>query len=162
MSEAYTIAVEPWSAGWWADARPLAEAHFAEVDGGVEPRRQFKLDGRLMGLMQEAGALHLVTARSGNGDMVGYFTWQTTLDVESEGLLIAQQGAWYAWNGHFRLAVRMFDFSMEHLRSLGVQCIFPHHRMQGRGCNIGRFFRRRGAKLIQHTYCLWIGDGQHA
>lgn len=153
----HSIAVERWSPDWWADAKPLAEAHFAEVDGGVEPRRRFKLDERLMALMQEAGCLHLITARGHNGDMLAYFTWQTSLDVESEGLMIAQQGAWYAWGGHFRLAVRTFDFSIEYLRGLGVQCVFPHHRMQGRGANIGRFFNRRGAKLIQQTYCLWIG-----
>jgi hypothetical protein len=39
-----------------------------------------------------------------------------------------------------------------------VQCIFPHHRTQGRGARIGRFFMRRGAKHIQQTYSLWIGN----
>lgn len=152
----YDIVLEPWSDAWWHDARELAESHFEEVDGGVEPRRRFKLDTRLMALLDQAGSLKIVTARLGNR-MVGYFTWNIAPDVESEGLLIAQQGAWYVEPGHWRLAARMFDHSVGVLKDCGVQCIFPHHRTQGRGCNIGRFFQRRGAKLTQMTYTLWIG-----
>lgn len=152
----YAIAIEPWSAAWWADAEPLARAHYDEVDGGVEPRRKMELDVGLMSAMAANGYLKLVTARLGAA-MVGYYTWCVQPDVESAGLLIAQQGAWYVAPGHSRLAVKMFDFAVEALRALGVQCIYPHHRAQGRGANIGRFFQRRGAKKIQDTYSLWIG-----
>lgn len=153
----HTITVEPWSDAWWAEAKPLAEAHVGEVDEGVEPRRRFKMDERQMALGSDAGVIKLVTAREG-GRMIGYYTWQVSFDVESEGLLIAQQGGWYAVPRKYRAAFDMFDFSVTFLRSLGVQCIFPHHRTQGRGVNIGRFFMRRGAKDIQRTYSLWIGD----
>jgi hypothetical protein len=152
-----TIDLELWSEAWWRDARTLAEAHFQEVDGGVEPRRRFKLDERLMGLLDEAGSLKILSARLA-GEMIGYFTWNITPDVESEGLIIAQQGAWYVAPGNPGVGAKMFDRSVQVLKQFGVQCIFPHHRVQGRGSHIGRFFESRGAKLIQYTFCLWIGD----
>jgi hypothetical protein len=151
------IGAEPWSEGLWAEARALAEAHFEEVDGGVEPRRPFALDETIMARLQAAGALRIVTARM-DGRLVGYFTWNITLDPESRGLLIGQQGAWYVAPGHPRAAVMMFDASVELLKRCGVKCVFPHHRAQGRGAGLGKFFRRRGATKIQDTYSLWIGD----
>lgn len=151
------IAVEPWSDAFWQEAKPLAEAHFLEVDGGVEPKRRFKLDCRLMQALHDADALKIVSARRGDR-LVGYFSWQITPDVESEGLMIAQQGAWYVAPGCGLVAAKMFDASVRALKACGVQCIFPHHRVQGRGANIGRFFQRRGAREIQRTYSLWIGD----
>lgn len=152
----YVVALEPWSDAFWSECQRLAEDHFEEVDGGVEPRRKFKLDAGLMALLSDAGALQIVTARQDNA-LVGYFTWNVTLDPESEGLLIGQQGAWYVAPGHPRAAFKMFHKSVERMKSLGVQCIYPHHRTQGRGAGLGKFFKRQGAKEIQHTYSLWIG-----
>ncbi len=152
------VASEPWSSEWWAEARPLAEAHFSETDGDdIEPRRKFKLSERLMALMYEAGAMRLITARR-DGVMIGYHTWQISEDVESEGLLVAFMGGWYCAPDNARAAVALFDESVAVLKSMGVQCIFPHHRTKGRGANIGKFFLRRGAIPIQTTYSLWIGD----
>lgn len=152
----YEIGVEPWSEAFWNECRALAEAHFEEVDGGVEPRRPFKLDLRLMQALSDAGAMLIIAGRR-EGRLVSYFTWQVTLDVESEGLLVAMQGAWYVAPGHFRLADRTFDAGISALKKLGVQCVFPHHRAQGRGSHLGRFFTRKGATKIQETYLLWIG-----
>lgn len=150
------VAETPWGDAIWAEIKPLAEKHALEVDGGVEPRRPFKLDERLMRALAAGGVLHLIVARAA-GRVIGYFTWNVMPDVESEGLIIAQQGAWYLEPGFPRVATMMFDASIDMLRSLGVKMIYPHHRTQGRGDGIGRFFRRRGAKHIQQTYSLWIG-----
>ena len=151
------VAVEPWTRDLWAEMRPLAEAHFEEVDGGVEPNRPFRLALPIMDALAAAGVLFVVTAREA-GRLIGYFTWNLTTDVESEGLIIGQQGAWFVEQGHPRAAAGMFDASVAELRRRGARCIYPHHRVQGRGSGIGRFFARRGAKLIQHTYSLWIGE----
>ena len=152
----YSVGLEPWSDGLWAEMKPHAEAHFAEVDGGLEPYRQFNLDLRLMHAIADAGSLKVVIARKA-GELVGYFTWNLMLDVECEGLLIAQQGGWYVAPGHPSVAAKMFDASVAAFKAMGVKCLFPHHRTNGRGSNIGRFFQRRGARHIQHTYSLWIG-----
>ncbi len=154
----FALTVEPF-AQMWEEARPLAEAHFREVEEGVEPRRRFDLDLGLMNKLEEVGSLFVLVARNAVGVLIGYYTWQISLDVESLGLVIAQQGAWYLAPGHPRVARAMFTRSCTELRQRGVQCIFPHHRLQGRGQSLGRFFLRQGAKPTQVTYSLWIGEG---
>jgi hypothetical protein len=138
--------------------QPHAEAHALEVDGGVQPQRPFKLDEPVMLALAAAGVLRTFIARDMAGVLVGYFTWNISLDIESAGLLIAQQGAWYVAPGHQGAATSLWDLAVCELRRSGVKCIYPHHRQQGRGSGIGRFFRRRGAKEIQRTYSLWIGE----
>lgn len=157
----YEIEIEPWSTGLWAELKPLAASHFEEVDGDVEPNRPFDVDEGMMQLIQDAGALRLVVARK-TGKAVAYFSWNVQPDVESKGLLIGMMGAWYVAPGHPRAAFDMFKFSREALAAEGVQCLFPHHRVQGRGANIGRFFEHQGAKKIQISYSLWIGGSVHA
>lgn len=152
------IACEPWDS-IWPEVGRLAEEHFDEVDGGVEPRRKLKLDVPRLRAMSLMGCLLIVTARR-DGRLVGYYTWQIMPDVESEGLLIAQQGAWFVTRaaGSVNLGYRMFERSIAELKLMNVKMIFPHHRLQGRGTRLGRFFEMFGAKPIQHTYSLWIGD----
>jgi hypothetical protein len=157
VSSRYEINIEPWSDELWQEVQALAEAHFEEVDGDVEPNRKFDIDKDLMKLIQDAGVLRIFTARI-KDRLVGYYTWNVHLDVESKGLLIALMGAWYVAPGHPRAAFDMFQVSRDHLAQEGVKCLFPHHREQGRGANIGRFFERQGAKLTQRTYTLWIGE----
>lgn len=152
-----TLELEPFRA-IWPEVGKLGEAHFAEVDGGVEPKRKFKLDLVLMNAMSDAGVLRIVVARDLGKRILGYFTWQISPDVESQGLLVAQQGAWYVSPGHPRIALALFQRSLLELRALGVDCVFPHHRLQGRGAGLERFFIRQGAKAMQVTYSLWIGD----
>jgi hypothetical protein len=121
-----------------------------------DAKGRFKLDLAIMRACAEHGVLKVLIARLGAG-MVGYLTWNVSRDVEAEGELIAQQGGWYVAPGHPRAAVRLFDASLALLKAEGVDRVFPHHRVNGRGAHIGRFFQRRGAVLIQHTYSLRIG-----
>lgn len=154
------VAAEPWTdALYEQEMRPLVEAHAREVEHDAGSR--FKLDMAIMRACAEHGVLRVMIARRA-GAMVGYLTWNITPDVEAEGLLIAQQGGWYVAPGNWRAAVALFDASLDVLRAAGVHRAFPHHRCNGRGANLGRFFRRRGATLIQHTYSLLIGDDPHA
>ena len=156
MDAGYTVGIEPFQ-HFWAEAKPLAEAHSLEVDSGIEPRRPFKVWERGFRLAQDAGALRVFALRQ-HGKLVGYFTWQISLDMESEGLVIAQQGAWYVAPGHPWGYRKLWRESIAALRVMGVKHIFPHHRTQGRGDRLGLFFKREGAKEIQHTYSLWIGE----
>lgn len=147
---------ESWDSAW-PEAQVLAAKHFEEVDGGIEVRRKFNPDVPKMRALNAMGVLRIFVARR-EGRLVGYFTWQIMPDLESQDLLIAQQGAWYAELGESRVGFRLFEYSIAALKALGVQMIFPHHRTQGRGAELGRFFKRWGAKHIQDTYSLWIGE----
>lgn len=151
-------AMETWEQ-IWPECDELGAEHFEEVDGGVEPNRPYKVDAGLMGQLFDAGIMHIATARR-YGRMVGYCTWNVMRDPESEGLLIAKQGAWFTEPGLGEVGRRLFLFSVNALTRLGVQNIFPHHRMQGRGKNLGKFFESLGAKEVQHEYSLWIGEGK--
>lgn len=153
----WSIYPEPWS-HIWPEAEALAQEHSAEVDLGVEPKRPHRVDSGLMEKLYQAGILKCFALRAPSGRLLGYLTWQVMLDPESQGLVMAQQGAWYVAPGHGRAARALFSESLLFLRAFGVQHVFPHHRLQGRGKGIGRFFQRLGAKEIQHTYSLWIGD----
>jgi hypothetical protein len=143
------------------EVQGLATAHFFEVDGGVEPRRRFLIDADLMRYGSKCGNLRIYTARV-DGLLAGYCTWNVQYDVESKGLLIATQGAWYTDPGFssYGLGLRLFKHALRELKSLGVQCVFPHHRTQGRGIEsrLGAWLVRQGAKLIKLEYSLWIGD----
>lgn len=152
---AFTLAIEAWPT-IKDEFTALGAAHFDEVDGGVEPRRRYKLDHRLMGLAHSAGILRIMTARAA-GRMIGYLAWQLMPDVESEGLSIAMMGPWYVKPGYPRAAFELFRCSVDDLRTQGVQCAFPHHRTQGRGDGLGRFFVKNGARKIQDSYIMWIG-----
>ncbi len=152
------IELEPF-ASIWPEVDALAADHFEEVDGGVEPKRPYKLDVALMQQLENINCLKIVTARV-KGRLAGYCTWNITPDVESAGLLIAQQGAWFAAAefDHLHLGIKMLKVAIAELKKLGVKNIFPHHRLQGRGQRLGLLFQRLGAKEIQRTYSLWIGD----
>lgn len=153
----WSIYSEPWS-HIWPEAEALAQQHWEEVDSGVEPRRRFAVDAGLCEKMYQAGVLKCFALRCPQGHLLGYLTWQLMMDPESQGLVVAQQGAWYVAPGHARAARALFLQSLVALRAWGVKCVFPHHRAQGRGRSLGRFFQRLGAKPIQQGYSLWIGE----
>lgn len=141
-----------------AEVMPLAEQHYQEVDGGVEPKRKFLIDDTVMEQMDKAGLLKIIVARV-DGFLAGYISWTVTYDPESKGLLIANMGPWFVLPEYAKnsLGHKMMDKSLSLLRDLGVQMIYPHHRLQGRGSDLGAYFLRLGAKPIQMTYSLWIG-----
>ncbi len=151
------LAEEPFAQAW-PDAARLAAEHANEVDGGIEPRRKWNPDTELMALMNLQGSFPVYTAREQvSGRLAGYITWTLTPDPESKGLLIGLMGPWYAEPGS-RCGGRLMKMSIRELKKRGVQCLFPHHRTQGRGADLGPFFKLLGAQHIQNNYILWIGD----
>lgn len=144
-------------AGIRLEAARLAMEHFAEVDAGVAPHRPHDPDWEEMERIEAAGAMLVYGARI-EEKLVGYLTWQLMDDLESKGLPIALQGAWFVVPKHPLVAWKLFLWSMNDLKARGVKLLFPHHRTQGRGAGLGKFFTRLGAKHIQQTYSLWIGD----
>jgi hypothetical protein len=117
----------------------------------------------MMRAMNASGRLRICSARV-DGRLAGYCMWTVTEDVESKGMLIAEHGPWFVRKefAHLHLGRKLFDSSVEDLRSIGVKNAFPHHRVQGRGAKLAAFFKRRGAVETQRTYSLWLGEAQHA
>lgn len=154
------IRAEPWIQVE-AQLSRLGRIHFNEVEDNVEPRRQYELDCEQVRAIAALG-LQLTYVGRIDGEIVGYCMWSINHDPESKGLLVANQGPWFALDRadvrRYRIGMKLWDRSVETLKQRGVQCIFPHHRLEGRGADLGAFFRYRGAKEIQRTYSMWIGD----
>ena len=152
------LALEP-----FAKALPemlvLGRNHFVEVDGqALDNRRPFDPDVAVMEQLNRVGTFRVFSARLA-GKMIGYCTWNISYDLESRGLVIAEQGAFYMVPGHGRAAFRLFKFSLLGLRELGVKLAFPHHRLNGRASwRLGDWYQRIGATPEQVDYRLWLED----
>lgn len=146
---------EPFEAIWPA-LEPMVRAHALEVE--PDSPRRIKVDVPRMIQADRLGILMCFTLRV-DGELKGYCSWNLAWDLESEGLPIATQGAWFAEeDAPWGSAAKLFVLSIDELKRAGVQCVFPHHRMLGRGAKIGRFFKSLGAVPTQETYMLWIGE----
>jgi hypothetical protein len=147
---------EPFTAIWPAISG-MVEAHAKEVEPEGTPR-QIKPDIPKMIQADRLGIIIWFTLRV-DGELKGYCSWNLSMDLESEGLPIATQGAWFVEEGApWGSAAKLFMVSLDELKRTGVQCVFPHHRMQGRGVRLGKFFQSLGAIPTQQTYMLWIGE----
>ena len=150
------VTAEPF-ASIYPECEVLGRRHFNETDEGVEPRRQWFLQAAPLELANRSGYLRTWSARQ-KGQLVGYIFWHVLPDVESGGMLIANQGAWFVSpSATPRTARLLWDRSIADLKAIGVQLVNPHHRMQGRGAQLGKFFIKQGAKPIKQEYSLWIG-----
>jgi hypothetical protein len=149
--------------GWepfanWPECEALALVHAEEANDGARHGRPFKVNTKLLQEMENAGQFLCVGARI-NGKLVGYLTWSFIPDIESEGVTIADQGAWFVtpdapgWIGP-----RMLKQSIAAFKAMGVQVVELHHQLNGRGARLGTLFKRMGAIELQHRYSLWIGD----
>lgn len=145
----------------WPECHALGQEHFAEVEGELVRNRPYCLDAGLMSQLCKAGVLKIIAARRGHR-LVGYCTWQLTMDVESAGLLIAHQGAWFVSNEGQGAGLPMFREARRVLHSLGVKWMFPHYRLRGRGRRLGAWLERLGAPATQVTHALWIGEAADA
>jgi hypothetical protein len=119
----------------------------------IEEQRTFRPDWKSMSVLNEQGIFQVLVARV-DGKMVGYFTWLLDFDLESRGTLIANQTAWFVEKGHPIVAVRMLDRAIMELKKIGVQFVYFHHGVIGRGASLGRLFERKGARLLSHNYIL--------
>lgn len=150
------VAREPFEAIWPA-IEPMVLEHGQEVEPEGSPRK-IKLDVVRIVQADRLGFVRWFTLRV-DGEIMGYCSWNLNWDLESEGLPIATQGAWFVgegapWGG----AAKLFIVSLDELKKVGIQCVYPHHRLQGRGMKLGRFFQSLGAVPIQQTYMLWVGS----
>lgn len=158
---AIEIAWEPWRT-LWPDAKAMMADHFKEVEGGLALMRPFGVVSDTMERLDDIGVMKCATARTPDR-LVGYMTWMLTPDIESFGTLKADQGAVYVSPdspkaGMLGLSYRMFRFCIPELKRMGAKFVFLHHRLRGRGRNLGLMFERFGAVEIKHEYYLWIGD----
>jgi len=149
--EFHRVAWEPFASAY-KEALPLMEAHLRESD--TSENHPLKLNINLLTELERQGMFRVMTARV-NGKLVGYITWTITPDAESEGILIADQGAWYC-DPEQALGRKLLDRSLKELKAAGIHSVHLHHPPSGRGQKLGSLFKRIGAKPNQTRYSLWL------
>lgn len=145
---------------FWADAAPLAETHYQEVNAGSRLHHPFLFDTELVAKLETLGSFRVYAARV-NGVLAAYCTWSISPDVESRGVTLADQGGWYVSpNPTFKrlhLGRRVLEHSIADLKISGVHSLQFHHQLNGRGSKAGSLLKRLGAEPLQHRYAMWIG-----
>lgn len=137
----------------------FACAAYMEVNPCGKPGHPYRLNVPLLVHMETSGNWRIMCARV-NNRLAGYITWSFVPDAESEGVIIADQGAWFVADefANLHLGRRMLERSIADLKQAGVHSVQLHHPVNGRGAKLGTMFRRMGAIENQHRYSLWIGD----
>lgn len=136
------IGLEPWDS-IWPDAKDLAEAHHNAV-GAPWPHT---LDERTFEAMYGAGVLKILAARSA-GVLRGYCLWYLAPNLESAGMLVAQQGPWFALDPG--LGLRLLRESYRLMPEWGVEYALPHH--WANEPRLGLLFRRFGDVPLETVY----------
>lgn len=136
------IRLETW-AQVWPEARDLAETHHRLV-GAPWPH---EIDEQAMVSMEIGGFLRVLSARSA-GALRGYCLWFIVPNWESKGMLVAQQGPWYA--AEPGLGLRLLRESYRLMPSWGVDYALPHH--WANEPRLGLLFRRFGDVPLETVY----------
>lgn len=146
------------------EAAAMGAGHSVEVNGGALRGHPYKPNIPLMLQHEQAGSLRFMGARL-NGRLVGYMIWTFVPDVESEGVMYADQGPWFVADEpairKLQIGRKMLNRALDDLSKAGIQSAQLHHQVHGRGAKLGALFVSMGAVEHQHRYMLWIGD-RHA
>lgn len=123
----------------------------------IEEQRPVGADWKTMQIINEQGNFRVLVARV-DGEMVGYLSFFIDFDMESYGTLIASQAAWFVMKGYPTIGARMYDKAMKEFKKMGIKFAYLHHTIHGRGAKLGRFFERKGAKLLGYNYIVDMKD----
>lgn len=162
----WQVEIEPWS-DLVRDCRPMMLKHWRELTAGAFG--EWELDDVAARQMELAGMLVCASARSmatpddsdvDSRKLLGYCIWYLGPNLARRGSVLATQGPWYVedeWR-KTRMAWDLFRKSMLHAAALGARDFVPHHWGGVAGPRLDRFFRSLGAKPLQQTYMLQLGD----
>lgn len=123
----------------------------------IKEERKLEADWKTMQIINEKGNFRVLVARV-DGEMVGYLSFFIDFDLESYGTLIVNQAAWFVKKGYPVVAVRMYEKAMEEFKRMGVKFVYLHHTIHGRGAKLGRFFEKKGARLLGYNYIVNMKD----
>jgi GNAT superfamily N-acetyltransferase len=102
---------------------------------------------------EEAGLLHCFTARSHDGELVGYLGYYVVPAIHYRRVLQAEDAAFFIRKDHRKgmAGVKLFRFAEAELKRLGAQRVFAHVKPE---LDIGPVFERLlGYRLVEKRYC---------
>lgn len=139
-------------ATFWRDAQRLFADHCAVVGERADEFRRKNLP--LIERLSEAGALHIMTARS-NGRMFGYLMTVLGPSLESADLQCAAQTIFYASSDARNLGLRLQRASVASLEARGGNWdILQRAGVRGDGARMGSLYKRMGSEDFGRLYKL--------
>lgn len=141
-----------------AEATELAALAYEEHKQFLPLQWGFAPDFVALRALAQSDAL-LVFGGRVNGRLRAYLTWMVYKDLENSNALVSQQGAWFVHKDHgIGLGIRLYKYSIQVLKSKGVQAVYTHSMTYGRGARLRRFFESQGGKPQSIQFLTWIGD----
>ena len=147
---------ETWE-DFWPEGQKMTQREYDEHSGWLDAKRPFKLDDKILEQENSRGVFNIATARV-NGKLAGYCFWTLQTDIESEGLLIAIQGALYVLPEALPCGVKLFKWCLGELKASGIKFVYLHHPVYGRGVGLEKLFSRLGGRKTNVQYLLCLED----
>jgi hypothetical protein len=150
---AVTIQAETLTETLWAELMPLLERHYLAISGfpdvALAPRRD------IYATLQANGRLHVFTARTAHGALVGYIAWIVDTHVHYASLLVASQDVLWIEPEHRsrRWGSDLITVSERALEVLGVRVFLQHSKVRH---PIGAILTRLGYEPMDTIYAKRI------
>ncbi|MCR5563995.1 MAG: GNAT family N-acetyltransferase [Desulfovibrio sp.] len=131
---------------------PLASAHWSEIGEQTYGRVETPISFPVWRSIEQAGAMHIVTARDDDGALKGYAAFCVGPHQNIEGKVQASCLALYVAQDMRRdpfVALRMLRWAEDTLRDRGVDCV-AYVSQAERPCDA--IYRRLGAKMTETTW----------
>lgn len=136
----------------------LWQRHYDEM-GEDKPTVPFAPDWQRYGLLEATGKLVLITARDGNGVMVGYLMAILDTHMHFSTTLFACVDVYYLTPERrgARTALRLLTFADDIFRRLGAQVVLNHAWHRG---NQERLLGKLGYRSVETVMSKVITDGR--
>lgn len=130
----------------------MMRAHCNEVNA-IRPE-EFNFDLEQALAAELVGGLVICTARA-DSRLAAYCVWFISSNLLVKGQKIALQSGWYSAARNSTLGLKLFKFSLRHLRELGVERAFPHFwAASPKPDLIAKFFEKLGGRPAEMVWQL--------
>ena len=155
--DSLTISEEPFATAW-ADSAELRLEHEAEIGGTVRDGVPLKPNLAMFDALEAAGALLVMTVRSGNKRMCGYAVSIITPAMENAEHVQGYLTALFVDRDTRGLGPRLVRASVDALRARGVREVILRAGVRGSGPKAGALYQRMGARPLGSVFSLMVGD----
>ena len=149
-----TFQVERWS-DLQAEMLPLLSKHWEEIAINRD-KIPLDIDMDRYAALEEAGALHIVTARE-DGELIGYHVAIVSPHLHYKSTLHGITDVYFIRPEHRKgfTGIRLFKRVEEEMRKLGVRKLFTGTKLH---LDMGKVFERLGYSPTERLYTKYIGD----
>lgn len=154
--QAVMVGEEPFEL-FWPDAQPLLQAHWAELSNDLDIPLAVDVDAYRAA--EQQGHLTVLTARTDDGELVGYTAFLLRSNAHYKTSLQAVQDVFYvapAWRGD-GLGLTLIAEAERLLRKRGVQVVYHHVKVAHPA--LGYLLSHAGYARIEAIYAKRLDHG---